>query len=155
MTKRTYMPSAPTQIPLQRKFIQLLLSWLIPGSGFLFHNQLKRGIVIFVLLSATAFFGVALKGTVVFPVWSPAKEGFNVINILTFLAQMGFGGLSLLCLLSQPLGIKFLQGQQAYAFFDLASFYLIVSGAMNYLMLFNFYDRCLRTEKGENSRTER
>jgi hypothetical protein len=100
-----------------------------------------RGIVIFVMLTLTFGIGLALKGTVIFPALHPGDEAFNVINILTFLAQMGYGSLSLLCLASRSLGIPFLQGQESYAFFDLASFYLIIAGGLNFLMLFNCYDR--------------
>jgi hypothetical protein len=132
---------------LYQQIGELVVSWLIPGSGFILRKDTYRGIIIFFLLGLTFFLGLLLKGTVVFPVWSPTQEGFNVITILTFLAQMGYGGLSLLCLASERLGIGFFQGDQAYAFFDLASFYLIIAGALNYLMLFNFYDRHLKPPK--------
>ncbi|MCX7765532.1 MAG: hypothetical protein N2246_02355 [Candidatus Sumerlaeia bacterium] len=134
---------------------EIILSWLIPGSGFLLHKQLIRGIIIMVVLSATFWLGLLLDGSVVFPVWSPRQEGFNVINILTFLSQMGYGGLSILCLASPALGLTFFQGNQAGSFFDLASFYLIVAGGLNYLMVFNFYDRCLRSAEKESIKDER
>lgn len=138
------------KISLQRIIVEIVLSWLIPGSGFLLHKQITRGIIILVVLSATFILGLLLEGSVVFPVWSPRQEGFNVINILTFLSQMGYGSLSLLCLASHTLGLSFFQGNQAGAFFDLASFYLIVAGGINYLMVFNFYDRCIRVAEKEN-----
>lgn len=131
-------------IPFHQKAIELFLSWLIPGSGFVLHADYFKGISIFIVLGLTFFFGLVLKGSVIFPVLSPQESGFNVINILTFLSQMGYGSLSLLCLGSHQLGLLFFQGQQSYAFFDLAAFYLIIAGALNYLMLFNFYDRHLR-----------
>lgn len=138
------------KISLPRIIVEIVLSWLIPGSGFLLHRQITRGIIILIVLSATFVLGLLLEGTVVFPVWSPREEGFNVINILTFLSQMGYGSLSLLCLASHTLGLSFFQGNQAGSFFDLASFYLIVAGGINYLMVFNFYDRCLRVTEKEN-----
>lgn len=107
------------------------------------------------LLTSTFLLGLLLKGTVVFPVWTPGTEGFNVINILTFLAQMGYGSLSLLCLASHQLGIGFFQGDQSFAFFDLATFYLIIAGALNYLMLFNLYDRHLKPEKPKAGKKEK
>ena len=122
---------------------ELVLSWLIPGSGFMLRRDFYRGLAIFVMVTLTFFLGLGLKGSVVFPVLSPGSEGFNVINILTFLAQLGYGAMSLLCLGSCRLGMPFLQGLQSYAFFDIAAFYLIIAGSLNYLMLFNYYDRHL------------
>ncbi|MCD6385902.1 hypothetical protein J7M23_09025 [Candidatus Sumerlaeota bacterium] len=142
----------PRRKPLYYQQIgELALSWLIPGSGFLIHRDNYRGVTIMGLLTATFLLGLSLKGTVVFPVWSPSKEGFNVINILTFLAQMGYGSLGLLCLASHWLGMRFFQGDQSYAFFDLATFYLIIAGALNYLMLFNLYDRHLKPERAKEA----
>ncbi len=130
-----------------RMVAEMVLSWLIPGSGFILHKDIYRGIAIFTALSLTFLFGILLHGTVIFPILSPGEQGFNVIHILTFLAHMGFGSMSLLCLASKNTGMVFLQGNQAYALFDLASFYLIIAGGLNYLMLFNFYDRHLRPRK--------
>ena len=142
-------------IPFHQKVIELLISWLIPGSGFVLHADYFKGIAIFVVLGLTFFFGLLLKGSVIFPVLSPHESGFNVINILTFLSQMGYGSLSLLCLGSQRLGLFLFQGNQSSAFFDLAAFYLIIAGALNYLMLFSFYDRHLRNPmKGKGDALE-
>ena len=124
-----------------RMIAEIFASWLIPGFGFFIKGERRRGLAIFVLFTLTFAIGLLLKGTVVFPVWTPGKEGFNIINILTFFHQLGYGSLSILCLLSHYTGWKVFSGEQSFAFFDLATYYLIVAGGLNYLMLFNFYDR--------------
>ena len=139
----------------------ILLGWLIPGSGFLIKRQTYRGLSIFVILNLTFILGLVNAGGVMFPALSPSAPGFSYVNILIFLGQIGNGLLSLLCILAREIStgfaasIPFLSGlihifnnPPVHAFFEIGSFYLVVSGTMNYFVLCNFYDRYTGKVKG-------
>ena len=120
----------------------LLLTWLVPGSGFLFTRQFARAIALFLLITVPFLFSVLfLKGAVLPPAWTPGDYGFNIVNSLTFVTQVGNGLLSLTWLVGRLQGVGFFQGIEEHALFELASFYMMVSGAMNYFAVCSFYDR--------------
>lgn len=140
----------------QPKWLVVFLSWLIPGYGFYVHGFRKRAIFFFVSLELTFFVGVALHGLVLFPVFDWTKEGFNVVSILTFLTQMCNGLLGIISVIPD-LVVQF--GQQntdgtlslarkvalfgyneTHHWADLGSFYLLISGGMNYFVLASTYD---------------
>lgn len=101
-----------------------------------------RGVVLFLLINITFMIGVLLHGAVVWPIWNRHAEGFNIVNNFTFVIQLGSGLLGLLSMvghLLRPNGV--LTGQEWNAYFDLASFYLLVSGGMNYFVICHFYDQ--------------
>ncbi len=129
---------------------QVILSWLIPGSGFVLRKHYARGVVMFLLINVTFMIGVLLHGAVVWPIWNRHIEGFNIVNNLTFMVQLGNGLLSLLSLVGHsltPNGV--LTGQEWHAYFVLASFYLLVSGGMNYFVVCHFYDRFSEARRGK------
>jgi len=129
---------------------QVILSWLIPGSGFVLRKHYARGVVLFLLINVTFMIGVLLNGAVVWPIWNRHIEGFNIVNNLTFIVQLGNGFLSLLSLVGhslRPNGV--LTGQEWHAYFDLASFYLLVSGGMNYFVVCHFCDRFSEAPRGK------
>ena len=131
---------------------QVILSWLIPGSGFVLRRHYARGVVLFLLINVTFMIGVLLHGAVVWPIWNPRIEGFNIVNNLTFMVQLGNGLLSLLSLVGHsltPNGV--LTGQEWHAYFDLGSFYVLASGGMNYFVICHFYDRFSGRAKGKGS----
>ena len=131
---------------------QVILSWLIPGSGFVLRKHYARGVVLFLLINVTFMIGVLLNGAVVWPIWNRHIEGFNIVNNLTFIVQLGNGLLSLLSLVGhsfRPNGV--LTGQEWHAYFDLASFYLLVSGGMNYFVVCHFCDRFSGRAKDKSS----
>lgn len=119
----------------------VLLSWLIPGAGFVAVGRYVRGLTLFFLIQTCFLIGVLLKGSVLPPAWSPNDWGFNIVNSLTFVTQMGNGFLSSLWLLGARAEKAFFLGAEWHAYFDLATFYIMVSGAMNYFSVSNFYDR--------------
>lgn len=51
--EQTYRPWA---------FVALVLAWLVPGAGHLYIGRAKRGLVIFVVIAATFWSGVAMGG---------------------------------------------------------------------------------------------
>ena len=129
---------------------QVILSWLIPGSGFVLRKHYARGVVLFLLINVTFMIGVLLHGAVVWPIWNRHIEGFNIVNNLTFMVQLGNGLLSLLSLVGHSLTPnRVLTGQEWHAYFDLASFYLLVSGGMNYFVVCYFYDRFSESRRGK------
>ena len=136
----------------QPKWLVVFLSWLIPGYGFYVHGFCKRAIFFFIILELTFFIGVALHGLVLFPVFDWTKEGFNVVSILTFLTQMCNGLLGIISVIPDlfvQLGQQNPDAARKVALFgynethhwaDLGSFYLLISGGMNYFVLASTYD---------------
>lgn len=43
-------------------FLALLLAWLVPGAGHMYIGRFRRGVIIFVVISATFWAGVATGG---------------------------------------------------------------------------------------------
>lgn len=147
------MVVAPTEImktnKSQEKIWVLLLSWLIPGYGFIHNKHWKRGLFFFVVLQLTFLIGAfAFKGLVMKPEL-PGSESFNVVALLTFIVQMFNGGLALLSLLPDLFGrgLAVLPYQEDYSWADLGAFYMLVAGGMNYFVLMSTYDNFYREEK--------
>jgi len=117
---------------------KLFLSWLIPGAGFLVSDRQQRGFLIFVVINLTVLVGLQFQAAVVLPVWTPGSLGSVVINSLTFVMQLGYGLFSLLCLLNGHLyQWNILQADMGNAYFELGTFYLMVAGGLNYLLVLN------------------
>ena len=148
-------------------------SWLVPGLGFMVKGNYWRGATVFVVLNGTFFLGLLLHGTVLVPEFNYRSPAFNVVNLLTFIGQMGNGGASAVCLArdkwkgerpaedvetrrSRPDPFKRIlhktgdalrrvlpPARETDALFDLALLFMLVSGCMNYFCVCNFYDRYL------------
>jgi hypothetical protein len=120
----------------------MILSWLIPGYGFMKNGYVARGVFFFVILQLTFLIGAALRGSVLMPDFYFRSPGFNLVNILTFMTQIFNGGLGLLSLLPEMLGrsMAILPYDESYPWADLGAFYLLVSGGMNYFVLVSTYD---------------
>ncbi len=152
------------KVPLVKGLLLMLLSWLIPGAGFFAIGHRIRGIAIFALIQAPFLVGVLLlPGSVLPPVWSPGDHGANIVNGLTFVTQLGNGLLSGIWLLGSGVdqwlaagaSSEFLskmadlfKGDMPHALYELASFYLLVSGGLNYFCVCNFYDRHINPHSG-------
>ena len=123
----------------------LAVAWLVPGGAFLLHGRFWRGLGLFAILNLTFLLGCLMLGGVTWPTWSIRHEGFNIINNITFIIQMGLGLPALLSLYAgqhPELGIlQWAAADPSHALYDLGSFYLLVAGAMNYFILWNSYDR--------------
>jgi hypothetical protein len=124
----------------------LLLSWLVPGYGFMVNGHVKRGVYFFVILELTFLVGAFLYGSVLLPEFRPSREGFNLVTILTFFTQIFNGGLGIISLLPEIFGrgAAILPYNEANQWADLGSFFLLVSGGMNYFVIVNTYDHFLR-----------
>jgi hypothetical protein len=142
--------------------LDLIGSWFLPGFGFFRRKQYARAIILFIMIELTFFLGLSLQGSVSLPVLD--ASGGSIISSLTFIIQL-FNGVSGLLSLGAVLWdqslaakglvagtwIKFFSGSQPHAFFELGAFYLLVSGAMNYFSIMNFYDRYKTGHKGGSS----
>ena len=145
------MSGAVEQIPSQSKAanpawvaLTLLVAWLVPGGGFLINGKAVRGLILFGILAATFYFGAILDGGVVWPVWGMRDPGFNIVNNLSFIIQLG-AGLPALLSLAAGFGVEhlpvWLAADASSSLFDLSGFYLLVAGAMNYFVVCNTHDR--------------
>lgn len=121
----------------------MILSWLLPGYGFMRNGYVARGVTFFVMLQVTFLIGAALKGSVLVPVMNFREPGFNLVNVLMFITQGFNGGLSLISMLPELAGsgAAILPYDESAPFADLGAFYLLVSGGMNYFVLVHTYDK--------------
>jgi hypothetical protein len=130
----------------------LVGSWFVPGLGFIVKRNYWRGVVIFLLLNATFLIGLLLQGTVIMPDWRYWSPGFNVVNCLVFIGQMGNAGAGLLSwifLTPDQVHLRIFQPNERGPWFDLATLYLLVSGCLNYFCVCNFYDRYLGSKEAK------
>lgn len=111
-----------------------------------------KGILLFLLIQGIFMAGLLFHGSLTPPIIE--KSGGGVISVLTFLIQLGNGIMGFLSFGSvlwtrnilesgaTPGDVlKFFSGDQTHACYDLGSFYILVSGALNYFTLTTFYDR--------------
>lgn len=127
--------------------VVLGLNWLIPGVGFIIKGRVRQGIILFLILNITFIIGLLLYGSVVFPSFDTSDVSFNWLNVLTFVGQMGNGGLSMFSMVHAKqkfLIFQFFQANEAHPWADLAALYFLVSGAMNYFATCNLWDRVYR-----------
>ncbi|HUT23339.1 MAG TPA: DUF6677 family protein [Sumerlaeia bacterium] len=135
MTTKNAQPS-PRPRPVS-PFLLVALGWLIPGSGFLLLGRKgrARGLIALLAIHLTFIVGVSLKGGVVWPVWAVREAGFNLINILTFLVEMGAGWLAALSLAAHAGAWAHFAPAPANAYFELGSLYCLTAGALNYFVI--------------------
>lgn len=139
--------------------LDVIGSWLLPGFGYFRRKRYARALILFIIIEGTFLLGLVLKGSVAPPILDPSGGG--VISFLSFLIQMGNGILSFISFAavlavknmaaSQLMPGPFLAlfaGDQPHAFFEMGGFYLLVSGAMNYFSVVNFYDRYKKGRSG-------
>lgn len=128
----------------------MLLSWLIPGFGYYHHGKKRLGIFFFVALEITFLIGAAMQASILFPELNYRSEGFNVVTILTSFTQLFNGLLGLISLLPEFVGgrIHILPYNETSSWFDLGTFYLLVSGGMNYFVLVSTYDHFYGRKRG-------
>lgn len=141
------MNNSPIELRGTKAYWALVLSWLIPGGGFIMLGQWARGLTYLAIVVVTFSLGLALHGGLVWPSWSIQSEEFNLINNFTFLTQLGGGLPALLSFFSTHPALqglppwRFMAAEMNHPNYELGSYYLIVAGAMNYFAVGNFYDR--------------
>jgi hypothetical protein len=112
--------------------------------GHILQRDFRRGAILFVLTQATFGLGLLLHGAVLWPVYSPSDWGFNAMNILTFVVQLGNGLAALLCLAVSATFPAWAEATRAHTLFELGSVYLLMAGAVNSFTVGALYDRYLR-----------
>lgn len=137
-------------------FVPMLISWLIPGYGFMRNGHWKKGLYFFVILELTFLLGAALRGAILIPTFAFRDPTFNLVNILTFITQIFNGGLSLLSALPELFGqsVAILPYEEDYVWADLGNFFLLVSGGMSYFVLVRTWDHFYAEKKPAVERTE-
>lgn len=143
----TKSAAAPPGEPGAFAWAALLLSWLVPGLGFILTGRPWRGFAQLILVSATFYLGIALHAGVDWPTWNFRSEDFNLIDNIGLIAQLGAGLPAALSLAASTKGIAPLHWMAAARenpYFELGSYFLIVAGALNYFAVGNFYDRMIR-----------
>lgn len=135
-------PKNSIVMPPEPKLVLLLLSWLIPGYGFYRHGLRVRGLILFVLIESTFLVGVMFQGAVLVPEFNYRSEGFNLVAILTFVTQMFNGLAACLSAVADLTGgaVRLLPGNELNQWSDLGTFYLLMSGGLNYFALTGTYD---------------
>ena len=123
----------------------MLLSWLFPGYGFFHFGLRRRGLLMFAVIELTFVAGVLFDGCVLWPDFNFRSQQFNLVAILAFLTQVFNGFLSLLSVLPEFFGrhLDILRADETRAWHDLGSFWLLVSGGMNYFVLVSTWDHFL------------
>ena len=78
--------------------LTLIVAWVVPGGGFLINGRVVRGLILLGIIGQTFYFGAILDGGLVWPVWGLREPGFNIVNNLSFIIQLGAGLPALLSL---------------------------------------------------------
>lgn len=149
------MSAANSSTPVQtssppRAGIELaLLDWFLPGAGFFIVGRRARGATQLAIVLVTFVIGLVLRGGVIWPSWT-LDSGFNLVNIITFIIQMGAGLPALVSLVCHLAGSQvgplntIIGGVPSGTYFELGSYFLLVAGALNYFATCNFYDRLVK-----------
>lgn len=121
----------------------VLLNWALPGVGFIVAGRKARGLTQMAVVLVTFAIGLMLRGGVIWPSWIP-DTSFNLVNIITFIIQMGAGLPAIASMIAHLAGFDPLGGVQSATYFELGSFYMVVAGALNYFATCNLYDRLIK-----------
>lgn len=123
----------------------VILNWALPGVGFIAAGRKARGLTQMAIVLVTFAIGLALQGGVIWPIsWTP-DSSFNLVNIITFVIQMGAGAPAIVSMGAHLAGYQALGGVPEATYFELGSFYILVAGALNYFATCNLYDRLVKT----------
>ncbi len=141
------MAKSPYSSPARHAGPNLLLlafvGWLFPGSGLLLlgRRYVGRAILFMGAVYLTFFLGICLNGGVSWPVWGFRDPGFNVVNNLNFILQLGCGWPALLAWVADAKGWAFLTGDEIHPLSELGGFYCMVAGALNYFIVWDGIER--------------
>lgn len=106
-----------------------VLAWLVPGAGHLLAGQVRKGLIFFGILGSMTVLGLVFGGRL-FP--------FQVSEPLVFLAAAAQWALGLPRLLAAVAGAG--AGDVVAATYDYGNTFLIASGLLNVLVLFDASD---------------
>jgi hypothetical protein len=106
-----------------------ILAWFVPGAGHLLAGQIRKGLIFFGILGSMTVLGLAFGGRL-FP--------FQTSEPLVFLAAAAQWALGLPRLLAALAGAG--AGDVVSATYDYGNTFLIASGLLNVLVLFDASD---------------
>src|SRR5262245_58683018 len=106
-----------------------LIAWFVPGAGHFMAGQIRKGLIFFGILGLMTVLGLAFGGRL-FP--------FQVSEPLVFLAAAAQWALGLPRLLAAMAGAG--AGEVVAATYDYGNTFLIASGLLNVLVLFDAFD---------------
>ncbi|MDI6785050.1 MAG: hypothetical protein QME64_13270 [bacterium] len=111
------------------------LGWLVPGSGHWYLGLMGKGSLFFLVLNGLFLWGMGLKGEIAFPVLQVSSPEFNIVNIFVFIFGLGNGlmaGLELTPWLRV--------GNLAAVTYEVGTLFMVVSGALNFFVVFDALD---------------
>ena len=117
------MPSSTSPLTIS------ILAWLVPGAGHLLVGQVRKGLIFFGILGSMTVLGLVFGGRL-FP--------FQASEPLVFLAAAAQWALGLPRLLAAFAGAG--SGDVVAATYDYGNTFLIASGLLNVLVLFDASD---------------
>lgn len=133
---------------MQKKFFPVFINWLFPGMGYYFLGRKIKALILFILLEITFVIGFILHSQVAIPMINPFSLGFNLINIFTFIVQLGNGLFSVISILNERLHFGLFWAIPSHSSYELGGYYMLVSGASNYFITMHIYDTlCGRIKK--------
>lgn len=112
-----------------------IMGWIIPGFAHWMLGQKKKALIFFLMLNGLFIWGMALKGEIVFPVMDIHSNEFNLVNILIFLLGIGNGLMSVVNMIP-----SFHMGDASVKSYEVATLFMVVSGAMNMFVAFHAWD---------------
>lgn len=134
-----------------RKYIYVLLGFIVPGLPYLLAKEYKRYAMIFPLLYLTFAIGLLLNGAVVMPkaYQSPV---FNILAYLGYVSQMFFGLPAWMnnAWVTHQMEIEMIEKLPSYTsaeYFDLGSYFLVVAGGLNYYANVKLFDFVLNKKE--------
>jgi len=104
------------------------IGWLIPGAGHMIQKRWIRGLLLMVSVVAMFVLGLLMQGRIYKP------NGGNVLDILSFIGDMGAGGMYIVCR-ALDLG----NGVVAHATANYGTNFIIVSGLLNFISVADAY----------------
>jgi len=136
-----------TPYPRKSKPVALCLAlanWIIPGLGYFLVKDNRKAIGLFLIINGIFLLGLfAYDAYIYIPSFVPRTPEFNIVAILTLLAQLCHGvGTVGLILLEKASGGEFnlLVRDPGQTYSDIGSFHLLVAGVLNYFACMKLYD---------------
>ena len=118
----------------------VIVAWLIPGAGHVWHGDLRRGGILFVTLTLMFALGIAFGGRL-FP--------FQLSEWLVFLAALAQWGVAVPRLIAGLAGAG--EGDLVAVTYEYGNTFLMASGLLNALVVLDVFDR-VRGLKGPGGR---
>ena len=112
------------------------LGYLFPGFGHLYLGRIWQGAVFFVSIVSCFFLGIFLGGGLI---WTES----NILNLLGFIVKF-FNGIPFMIALAARSGPV-----KASAYYEIGTAFLLISGALNMLVLIHLFD-VIREKKTGN-----